>query len=347
MRVREQLEELESQTLSPFASFARSSRGRERTEEECPVRTAYQRDRDRIIHCKAFRRLKGKTQVYPNPTGDHYRTRLTHTLEVSQIARTLACGLRLNENLAEAIALGHDLGHTPFGHAGAFALDEAIRQVLPERHFLHQEQSLRVVDLLEGLLQADGSEQVGLNLTWEVRDGILYHSKGEDDLDLAGPSTLEGRLVRLADRLACLSHDTDDALRAGTLQPEDLPDRWLFGFGASQLIDVVVQDVIERSRDQGEILLGEELTAKLDALNDFLFRQVYRDPIAKREENRAGRMVQLLFRSYLENPELLGLDPSEDLPTREQAATDYVAGMTDRFAAQAFSDLFLPEPWEG
>lgn len=347
MRVREQLEELESQTLSPFASFARSSRGRERTEEECPVRTAYQRDRDRIIHCKAFRRLKGKTQVYPNPTGDHYRTRLTHTLEVSQIARTLACGLRLNENLAEAIALGHDLGHTPFGHAGAFALDEAIRQVLPERHFLHQEQSLRVVDLLEGLLQADGSEQVGLNLTWEVRDGILYHSKGEDDLDLAGPSTLEGRLVRLADRLACLSHDTDDALRAGTLQPEDLPDRRLFGFGASQLIDVVVQDVIERSRDQGEILLGEELTAKLDALNDFLFRQVYRDPIAKREENRAGRMVQLLFRSYLENPELLGLDPSEDLPTREQAATDYVAGMTDRFAAQAFSDLFLPEPWEG
>ncbi|MCX5975909.1 MAG: deoxyguanosinetriphosphate triphosphohydrolase [Coprothermobacterota bacterium] len=347
MRVREQLEELESQTLSPFASFARSSRGRERTEEECPVRTAYQRDRDRIIHCKAFRRLKGKTQVYPNPTGDHYRTRLTHTLEVSQIARTLACGLRLNENLAEAIALGHDLGHTPFGHAGAFALDEAIRQVLPERHFLHQEQSLRVVDLLEGLLQADGSEQVGLNLTWEVRDGILYHSKGEDDLDLAGPSTLEGRLVRLADRLACLSHDTDDALRAGTLQPEDLPDRRLFGFGASQLIDVVVQDVIERSRDQGDILLGEELTAKLDALNDFLFRQVYRDPIAKREENRAGRMVQLLFRSYLENPELLGLDPSEDLPTREQAATDYVAGMTDRFAAQAFSDLFLPEPWEG
>ena len=347
MRVREQLEELEGLTLSPFASFARTSRGRERAEEECPVRTAFQRDRDRIIHCKAFRRLKGKTQVYPNPTGDHYRTRLTHTLEVSQIARTLACGLRLNENLAEAIALGHDLGHTPFGHAGAFALDEAIRQVLPERHFLHQEQSLRVVDLLEGLLQADGTEQVGLNLTWEVRDGILHHSKGEDDLDLAGPSTLEGRLVRLADRLACLSHDTDDALRAGTLQPEDLPDRRLFGFGASRLIEVVVEDVIERSYDQGEILLGEELTAKLDALNDFLFRQVYRDPIAKREENRAGRMVQLLFRSYLENPELLGLDRSADLPTREQAATDYVAGMTDRFATQAFSDLFLPEPWEG
>jgi dGTPase len=288
----------------------------------------------------------GKTQVYPNPRGDHYRTRLVHTLEVSQIARTLARGLRLNEDLAEAISLGHDLGHTPFGHAGAEALDEAVRQVYPLGHFSHQEQSLRVVDLLERLRLPDGTEVDGLNLTWEVRDGILHHAKGESEIDLSGPATLEGQLVRLADRVAYLAHDTDDAIRAGTLIPEELPFQELFGIEAGRLVDVVVLDVLEQSEGQPEIRLSADLQQKLDDFKDFLFREVYRDPQAKGEEIKARGMVQLLFRAYLKSPDLLkaeGMSQAE----RVQAATDYVAGMTDRFAVQAFCDLFLPEPWEG
>jgi dGTPase len=346
MLVREKQEALEAQVLSPFAAPSRHSKGRGRPEVECVVRTAYQRDRDRIIHSKAFRRLKGKTQVYPNPRGDHYRTRLVHTLEVSQIARTLARGLRLNEDLAEAISLGHDLGHTPFGHAGAEALDEAVRQVYPLGHFSHQEQSLRVVDLLERLRLPDGTEVDGLNLTWEVRDGILHHAKGESEIDLSGPATLEGQLVRLADRVAYLAHDTDDAIRAGTLIPEELPFQELFGIEAGRLVDVVVLDVLEQSEGQPEIRLSADLQQKLDDFKDFLFREVYRDPQAKGEEIKARGMVQLLFRAYLKSPDLLkaeGMSQAE----RVQAATDYVAGMTDRFAVQAFCDLFLPEPWEG
>ncbi len=341
--IRSREEELEQQILSPFAALAKRSRGRARPEVECSIRTAFQRDRDRIVHAKAFRRLKHKTQVYTDPAGDHYRTRLTHTLEVSQIARTVARALRLNEDLTEAIALGHDLGHPPFGHAGEVALDEVLRRSNPASHFLHAEQSLRVVDLLERQKRADGSEEVGLNLTWEVRDGILHHSKGEGEIELSGPATLEGQIVRLADRVAYLSHDVDDALRARTLSLQELPFRAQFGLGVSELIDVVVHDVIDCSLGQPGISLSPHLQEQLDGLKDFLFQQVYRDAEAKKEELKSRRMLTLLFEHYLADPTLLGLEgePAE----QAQSVADYIAGMTDRFAIKAFTDLFLPQPW--
>jgi dGTPase len=346
IRVRE--EELEQQILSPYAALAKDSRGRERPEVECSIRTAFQRDRDRIVHSKAFRRLKHKTQVYTDPAGDHYRTRLTHTLEVSQIARTIARALRLNEDLTEAIALGHDLGHPPFGHAGEVALNEVLCRINPTSHFLHAEQSLRVVDLLERQKRADGSEEVGLNLTWEVRDGILHHSKGEGEIELSGPATLEGQIVRLADRVAYLSHDIDDALRARTLSLQELPFRAQFGQGVSELIDVVVHDVIDSSLGQPGISLSPNLQEQLDGLKDFLFQQVYRDAEAKREELKARRMLTLLFEHYLAGdmvPQAVVLDPAGEPSERAQSVADYIAGMTDRFAIKAFTDLFLPQPW--
>ncbi|MCR4432479.1 MAG: deoxyguanosinetriphosphate triphosphohydrolase [Caldiserica bacterium] len=347
MLIRERQEELEEKILSPFAALANKTRGRQRPEPECPIRTAFQRDRDRIIHSKAFRRLKHKTQVYTDPTGDHYRTRLTHTLEVSQIARTIARALRLNEDLTEAIALGHDLGHPPFGHAGEEALDSALRAVDPGLHFFHPEQSLRVVDFLEKQKNADGTEEVGLNLTWEVRDGILHHSKGESQIDLSGPSTLEGQIVKLADRVAYLNHDIDDALRAGTLTPKELPFQRIFGYGASELIDVVVKDVVEQSEGQDQILISPQIREMLDQLKNFLFQEVYRDPEAKREEDKVRRMICTLFNFYLEHPETLPQPPLESFGrlSLAQAVVDYIAGMTDRFAVKTFSQYYLPQPW--
>jgi dGTPase len=344
MLIRERQEELEERILSPFAALSKKTKGRARPEPECSIRTAFQRDRDRIIHSKAFRRLKHKTQVYTDPTGDHYRTRLTHTLEVSQIARTIARALRLNEDLTEAIALGHDLGHPPFGHAGEEALDYALRQIDPKLHFFHPEQSLRVVDLLERQKNADGTEEEGLNLTWEVRDGILHHSKGESQIDLSGPSTLEGQIVKLADRIAYLNHDIDDALRAGTLTPKELPFREIFGYGASELIDVVVKDVVEQSEGKNQILISPGIREMLDQLKNFLFQEVYRDPEAKREEEKVRRMILILFNFYLEHPENLP-QPFGDRLSLAQAVVDYIAGMTDRFAVKTFSQYFVPQPW--
>ena len=342
MLIRERQEELERKTLSPFAILAKDSRGRERPEEECPIRTCFQRDRDRIIHSKAFRRLKHKTQVYTDPQGDHYRTRLTHALEVSQIARTIARALLLNEDLTEAIALGHDIGHPPFGHAGEEALNEAVQFYLPWRSFSHPEHSLRVVDFLEKQKGADGSEINGLNLTWEVRDGILNHSKGEEGISLAGPSTLEGQVVRLADRVAYLHHDIDDALRAETLQAEEFPFVEDFGPGGSELIDVVVKDVVRQSEGQARILLSSEVRRKLDLLKDFLFREVYRDAEAKREEAKAKRMLRLLFDEYLARAGEIDQAGKE---MAVQKVTDYIAGMTDRFAVKVFTEAFVPQPW--
>lgn len=347
MTIRERQEELEEKILSPVAALAKKSRGRQKQENECPIRTAFQRDRDRIIHSKAFRRLKHKTQVYTDPSGDHYRTRLTHTLEVSQIARTIARALRLNEDLTEAIALGHDLGHPPFGHAGEEALDIALKNFDPTLHFFHPEQSLRVVDFLERQKKPNGSEEIGLNLTWEVRDGILHHSKGESEINLEGPSTLEGQIVKLADRIAYLNHDIDDALRAGTLTPGELPFSDVFGMGGSELIDVVVKDIVEESEGKDRILISPKIKEMLDYLKDFLFQEVYRDPEAKKEEGKIKRMILTLFNFYMENPEALPLINST-FPRNlllVQAVTDYIAGMTDRFAIKTFSQFFLPQPW--
>ncbi len=342
MLIRERQEALEQEILSPFAALSKGSRGREKPESECPIRTSFQRDRDRIIHSKAFRRLKHKTQVYTDPQGDHYRTRLTHTLEVSQIARTIARALRLNEDLTEAIALGHDLGHPPFGHAGEEVLNEAVQFYLPSRSFSHPEQSLRVVDLLEKHRVADGSESDGLNLTWEVRDGILNHSKGEEGICLTGPSTLEGQIVRFADRVAYLHHDIDDALRAGTLQARDLPFAEDFGRGGSELIDIVVKDLVCKNEDQPMIMISDEIRKKLDLLKDFLFREVYRDPEAKGEEVKAKKMLRLLFDEYMKRE--LEMEKST-VEAAVEKVTDYIAGMTDRFAVKAFAQLFLPQPW--
>jgi len=344
--IRQRQEELEAQILSPFATLSRLSRGRLHPERECDIRTAFQRDRDRIIHSKAFRRLKHKTQVYFDPTGDHYRTRLTHTLEVSQIARTIARALRLNEDLAEAISLGHDLGHPPFGHAGEEALDEAVKSVFSNTHFRHQEQSLRVVDFLEKQKQPDGSETPGLNLTWEVRDGILHHAKGISELDLSGPSTIEGQIVKLADRLAYLHHDIDDALRAGTVKEDELPFPDLFGIGATELIDVVVRDTVAQSEDQPNICLSKDIEDKLNFLKNYLLREVYMDKKAKREEVKVRRMLRVLFDFYLANPEELpNYLESQSKGELVQEITDYLAGMTDRFAIRTFSQFYLPEPW--
>ncbi|MCL4424914.1 MAG: deoxyguanosinetriphosphate triphosphohydrolase [Firmicutes bacterium] len=326
MEIREMTEELEGRLLSPFAAKSGRSRGREREEEPCPVRTSFQRDRDRIVHSKAFRRLQGKTQVFIIPTGDHYRNRLTHTLEVAQIARTIAKALRLNDDLTEAIALGHDLGHTPFGHAGERVLNE-----LCSGGFRHNEQSLRVVEVLE--------QGTGLNLTWEVRDGILNHTGP------IWPATLEGQAVRQADRVAYINHDLDDALRGGILQLADVPTNLLktLGYTHSQRINTLVRDIIVSSWGQREVKLSPGLREVADGLRQFLFDRVYVGSLAKKEETKAMRVVEQLYLFYLKNPEELE-SRSPDWP-QEVAVLDYVSGMTDRFALLKFREYFLPEPW--
>jgi dGTPase len=306
------------------------SKGRETPEPQDPIRTCFQRDRDRIIHSKAFRRLKHKTQVFLAPEGDHYRVRLTHTLDVSQIARTVARALRLNEDLTEAIALGHDLGHTPFGHLGEQALTPLLG-----RPFRHSEQSLRVVDHLEN----DGA---GLNLTWEVRDGIIHHP-----WSMPPPSTLEAQVVRFADRVAYLNHDVDDAIRAGVLGPEELPEGPVSVLGRthSERINTLVTDLVGTSTGEPEVALSSAVFRALDELRDFMFAEVYLRAGAREDHERATKLLRELFHHYLEHPDEL---PDEyhqapgDLPVR---VADFIAGMTDRYALRTYERLFLPRGW--
>jgi dGTPase len=326
---RERTEEIERDTLAPRATLAAVSKGREKEEEPDPLRTCFQRDRDRIVHSKAFRRLKHKTQVFLAPEGDHYRVRLTHTLEVSQIARTAARALRLNEDVAEAISLGHDLGHTPFGHLGEQALTPFL-----DRPFRHNEQSLRVVDYLE-------NEGRGLNLTWEVRDGIVNHT-----WSMPAPSTPEAQVVRFADRIAYINHDVDDAVRAGVVGTKELPDGAVQVLGRTHgaRVNTLVTDLVGHSVD-GEIGLSDETFRALDELRDFLFERVYLRDEARSEQDKAISLVRSLFAHYLEHPDQV---PEEyhlapgDLPTR---VADYIAGMTDRYALRVYEQLFLPQGW--
>jgi dGTPase len=308
---------LEEQFLSPLAVRSYEGRGRAKPEEECRLRTPFQRDRDRIVHCKSFRRLKYKTQVFVDPSGDHFRTRLTHTLEAAGISRVVARALGLNEDLTEAIALGHDLGHAPFGHIGEEALDAALQRRFG-RHFRHNEHSLRIVEVLE----KDGR---GLNLTWEVRDGILNHT-GEGE-----PATFEGKIVRIVDRVAYINHDIDDAVRGGILRPEELPadEIALLGKTGSERIDTLVHDLVESSAGAGDIVQSPEVGAAMLALRSFMFERVYLGPIAAMEHERATATVQRIFEHFADNPHELPEGRPGDLAQR---VTDYVAGMTDRFA---------------
>lgn len=353
MRGRQETESWEAAALQPCASRSGESRGRAEPEPDDPMRTAFQQDRDRIVHSKAFRRLMHKTQVFLAPEGDHYRTRLTHTLEVAQIARTIARALRLNEDLTEAIALAHDLGHPPFGHAGEAALNEAMA---PWGGFRHDQQSLRIVDRLEYRRRADGTIVAGLNLTWEVRDGIACHSKGLRDLqaagqDAEGPSTQEGRLVRAADRVAYLHHDTDDAIRAGMIRETDIPEGITMVLGGSRgrWLDAIVHDIVSVASRTGAVDLSDTMREALDRLKDFLAEEVYLSAPAKMEAVRGQRMLRLLFDYFTAHPTEIPGDPmstgSAEFPYR--AACDFVAGMTDRYAVRTFAGLFMVEGIDG
>jgi dGTPase len=342
MTIREQLEARERAELAPQAMKSADSRGRPRPEPEDPIRPAFQRDRDRIVHCKAFRRLKHKTQVFFSPAGDHYRTRLTHTLEVSQIARTIAKVLRLHEELTEAIALGHDLGHTPFGHAGERVLDSLV-----PGGFNHYEQSLRVVDVLEG-------GRAGLNLSYEVRNGIAKHSKGKHGLPVGSPpehrsATIEGQIARVADIIAYVNHDIDDAIRAGVLRPEALPKDSIaiVGTTSSQRIGRMVTDVVVRTLDAGlaEIRMSDEILGAMLALRDFLFQAVYENDVATAEFKKASGILGGLWEKVRERPAEFLDAATIEAEGLDAAARDFVAGMTDRYAVRLFEQLFIPKPW--
>ena len=334
MTLREELERQEHERLDPKAAFADESRGRLHPEEPRleDVRTVFQRDTDKIVHSKAFRRLMHKTQVFLNPEGDHYRTRMTHTIEVSRIGRTIAKALRLNEDLAEAIAMGHDLGHTPFGHAGEVALTQATG-----KPFRHNEQSLRVVDVLE-----NGGE--GLNLTYEVRMGILGHTGDRI------PETLEGRIVRWADRFAYVNHDIDDAIRAGILQTADIPKSILKTLGDthSKRINSLVCDTITTSREAGNICLSPKVEQALQELREFMFEHVYRNPVAKGQEQKAKGMLQRMYEYYYNHPEAIPEDfqPQLSFDGMERTVCDYIAGMTDNYAVDKYAELFIPFAWQ-
>ena len=333
MTVREELERLEHRRLNPLAAFADQSRGRPRPEpdREEDVRTCYQRDIDRIVHSKSFRRLMHKTQVFLQPEGDHYRTRMTHTLEVARIASTITRALGLNEDLAEAIAMGHDLGHTPFGHAGEVALSRCLG-----RPFCHNEQSLRVVDVLE----KDGQ---GLNLTYEVRNGILCHT-GDP-----WPETLEGQIVRRSDQIAYVNHDIDDAIRAGILTDADIPAEItrVLGHDHSSRINTLVTDIIRISREAGAVCLSPEVEKALKDLRSFMFEKVYRSPIAKGEESKAKDMLCRMFDYYITHPEAIPEDfhPQLSFEGIERTVCDYIAGMTDNYAVDKFTEIFIPVGW--
>lgn len=330
MTISERTKLIESQILSPYATLSRNTLGRDHPEEQCELRTPFQRDRDRIIHCNSFRRLKHKTQVFLSPEGDHYRTRLTHTLEVAQIARTIARGLLLNEDLTEAVALGHDLGHTPFGHAGERALNELF-----PGGFRHYEQSVRVVEKLE----KDGR---GLNLTREVRNGLLCHTKGQEAF------TPEGRIVRLADRIAYINHDIEDAIRAGVLTEQDIPRDIAQALGDrhSTRINSLTLSVIENSTE-GVIRLAPEIQEPFDRLHEFMFEYVYTNPYAKREEKKVPDLIGTLYSYLRKHPELL-TEEMEQIREREgidRAVTDYIAGMTDPYAVELFQRVCIPKSW--
>lgn len=350
MLIRETIEEMEKETLSPYATLSVNSRGREVDEVQCDIRPVFQRDRDRILHCKSFRRLKNKTQVFLSPKGDHYRTRLSHTLEVSQIGRTIAKALRLNEDLTEAIALGHDLGHTPYGHCGEFALNEVYSELYPneaeelkkkgQQFFVHSEQSVRIVEKLE----KDGA---GLNLTWEVRDGIRNHqTEGH-------PATPEGQIVRLSDKIAYVNSDIDDAIRAKILLEEDIPKeiRNILGTNVKARLNTLIHDVIINSLDSPEIKMSDEVYGAMIDLRHYLFQHVYKNPEAKGEEVKANRMIKELFRYYIahteEIPKKYFSYESTKYDSDARIVCDYIAGMTDSFACHKFDEYFIPQSWDG
>ena len=332
MTIREQLEKRELEFLSPYAALSSKSKGRKRSEKECDIRPVFQRDRDRILHSKAFRRMKQKTQVFLLPIGDHYRTRLTHTLEVSQNARTIGKALRLNEDLVEAIALGHDLGHTPFGHAG----ERALNNVCP-CGFKHNEQSVRVVEVLE-------KHGEGLNLTWEVRDGILNHRTA------GKPSTLEGQVVRLCDKIAYIHHDMDDAIRAGILSEDDIPItiRVVLGDTCRERLNTLIHDIVEQSRGTEYVRQSAEIAEGMRMLRELMFANVYRNPEAKKEEEKAKKMLISLYTYYQEHPEQMSREYRNLIGCGEdktQVVCDYIAGMTDQYSMHKYEELFVPKAW--
>ena len=330
--IRESLELWEKESLSEYATLSMNSKGRLKEEPQCDIRPVFQRDRDRILHSKSFRRLKDKTQVFLTPEGDHYRTRLTHTLEVSQNARTIAKALRLNEDLVEAIALGHDLGHTPFGHAG----ERALNEICP-LGFDHSKQSLRMVDVLE----KDG---LGLNLTMEVRDGILNHQTS------GNPFTLEGKIVRLSDKIAYIHHDMDDAIRGGILTEDDVPIsiREVIGYTTGERLDHFIHDTVTFSGGKNDILMSDEVWKAMKELREFMFERVYMNPDVKSEERKAESLMKTLYEYYLKHLDRL---PREYLQminmgeSRDRVACDYVASMTDRYAIALYEELFIPKSW--
>lgn len=333
MLIRERAEQFEKEQLSSRACLASESKGRLRPEDQCDIRTMFQRDRDRIIHSKAFRRLMHKTQVFLSPEGDHYRTRLTHTLEVAQIARTIAKSLNLNEDLTEAIALGHDLGHTPFGHCG----EDALNQIHPAG-FKHNVQSLRVVNLIERRNNCDG-----LNLSDEVRDGILNHSGPNV------PYTLEGQIVRLSDRIAYINHDIDDAIRAGVLDFESIPKIFIETFGAtsSKRINAMIMNVIENSADQDEIQMEKEFYDLMLRLRNYMFDHVYLNEAAKGEEVKARKIIKTLYQYYIEHPEVLAKEYDRFVASDNYhvCVKDYIAGMSDRYIIHKYKEIFVPKFW--
>lgn len=334
MTIRENIEQTEKEYLSSYATLSMKSKGRLKEEEQCDIRPVFQRDRDRILHSKSFRRLKDKTQVFLTPEGDHYRTRLTHTLEVSQNARTIAKALRLNEELAEAIALGHDLGHTPFGHAG----ERALARVCPFG-FEHNEQSVRVVDLIEKNGQ-------GINLTHEVRDGILNHQTS------GSPKTLEGKIVRLSDKIAYIHHDMDDAIRGHILEDEDVPKEIgdVIGYTTRERLDNFIHDIVTSSRDKNDICMSPSVEKSMKSLRRFMFEHVYQNPIAKGEESKAEILVETLYKYFLTH---LSMMPPEFIlliekgEPKERVVCDYIASMTDRFAIATYEEIYIPKSWHG
>lgn len=334
MNIRESREMWERQYLSPYASFSCNTKGRDVAEPLCDIRPEYQRDRDRILHCKSFRRLKHKTQVFLAPEGDHYRTRLTHTLEVSQIARTIARSLQLNEDLTEAIALGHDLGHTPFGHAG----ERILNEICPTG-FAHYQQSVRIVEMLE----KDGR---GLNLTPEVRDGILNHRTS------GNPHTLEGKVVRLSDKIAYINHDIDDAIRAKIFVEPDIPAQYTdkLGHSVRERLNTMIHDIITNSMDKPEIMMSPGMEEAMQGLRSWMFTNVYSSDIPKAEEGRAQQLIVSLYRYYMEHiielPEEYLLMMINRDEKKERVVCDYIAGMSDRYAIDKFEELFVPKAWK-
>lgn len=333
MTIREEMEKREHALLSPHASFSDESKGREREEEQCDIRPVYQRDRDRILHSRAFRRLKNKTQVFLTPKGDHYRTRMSHTLEVSQNARTIAKALRLNEDLAEAIALGHDLGHAPFGHAGEYVLNS-----LCGGGFCHNKQSVRIVEKLE-------KHGKGLNLTWEVRDGILNHQMG------SMPATLEGKIVRLSDKIAYINHDVDDAIRAKILCEQDIPAEYraILGTNVRMRLNTLIHNIVTNSMGKDDITMSPEVEHAMKGLRQYMFKNLYHNKIAKSEDAKAMELLERLFCFYMDHPEMMPeqfLDMVSQGENKDRAVCDYIAGMTDQYAIAKFNEYFVPVQWQ-